>query len=69
MLVLDKESSKQGTIYGQNVGSGTSMLERKLQRQRLREGKEQGAWGEDKRSSVALRPNPGGDGDGGRGRV
>lgn len=45
MLALDKESSKEGTIYGQNVGSGTSMLERKPQRHRLGEGKEQGAWG------------------------
>ena len=64
MFALDKESSKEGTAAGQDMSSGKSMLERNPQRQRLREGKEPGTWGEDKRSSVALSLVPGGEGGG-----
>lgn len=50
--MLLTKSSKEGTADGQDMGSETSMLERNPQREKLREGKEPGAWGEDQRSSV-----------------
>ena len=52
MCDLNKRSSKEGVIYGQDVGSGTNILKRKLQRLRPREGREQGTWGKTRDSSL-----------------
>ena len=60
-LLLTK-SSKEGTADGQGMGSGTSMLERNPQRERLREGKEPGAWGAE--TEVQCGPVPGDEGGG-----
>ena len=45
MCDLNKRSSKEGVIYGQDVGSGTNILKRKLKGRRQGGGGERGAGG------------------------